>query len=70
MPGTALVVNQSTTLGAAKHCDDVAKGIPDAWSQSHAAEAFFGFTPSRCGVPPQAHGFKDCPSSRICMLSR
>eukprot|EP00959_Pyramimonas_sp_CCMP1952_P363556 7613026-Pyramimonas_sp.AAC.1 len=39
MRGTAFVINKSTTLDAAKHCDDIATGIQDAWPRGQAAEA-------------------------------
>eukprot|EP00959_Pyramimonas_sp_CCMP1952_P027577 579348-Pyramimonas_sp.AAC.1 len=38
MRGAALVINKS--LGAAKHCDDIATGIQEARSRGQAAEAF------------------------------
>eukprot|EP00959_Pyramimonas_sp_CCMP1952_P065625 1370192-Pyramimonas_sp.AAC.1 len=40
MRGTAFVISKSTTLDAAKHCDDIATGFRDAWSSGQAAEAF------------------------------
>eukprot|EP00959_Pyramimonas_sp_CCMP1952_P008188 171214-Pyramimonas_sp.AAC.1 len=40
MRGAAFVINKSTALAAAKHCDDIATGIQDAWSRGQAAEAF------------------------------
>eukprot|EP00959_Pyramimonas_sp_CCMP1952_P147166 3080192-Pyramimonas_sp.AAC.1 len=40
MRGAAFVINRSTAPDAAKHCDDIAAGIQDAWSQRQAAEAF------------------------------
>eukprot|EP00959_Pyramimonas_sp_CCMP1952_P252156 5268729-Pyramimonas_sp.AAC.1 len=40
MRGTAFVINKSTTLDAAKHCDYIVTGIQGAWSRGQAAEAF------------------------------
>eukprot|EP00959_Pyramimonas_sp_CCMP1952_P415272 8701339-Pyramimonas_sp.AAC.1 len=40
MRGAAFAINEPTALDVAKHCDDIAKGIQDAWSQRRSAEAF------------------------------
>eukprot|EP00959_Pyramimonas_sp_CCMP1952_P433394 9075789-Pyramimonas_sp.AAC.1 len=40
MRGTAFAINNYTALDAAKHCDDIVRGIQDAWSPRQSAEAF------------------------------
>eukprot|EP00959_Pyramimonas_sp_CCMP1952_P410726 8607091-Pyramimonas_sp.AAC.1 len=51
MRGAAFVINKSTTLDAAKHCDDIVTGTQDAWLRGQAAGALAALR--RVGAGPR-----------------